>query len=95
MIRSFHCKESRKVFHGVTSKKLPETILRPARRKLRMLHAAATLKDISSPPSNHLEKLVGKRAGQYSIRINSQWRICFFWRNGNACEVEIVDYHKG
>lgn len=60
-----------------------------------MLDAATTLQDLRVPPANRLEKLKGDRAGQYSIRINSQWRICFVWRSGDAHEVEIVDYHKG
>lgn len=64
-----------------------------ARRKLRMLHAAHELADLCIPPANRLELLKGDRAGQYSIRINDQWRVCFRWRNGNAYDVEIVDYH--
>jgi proteic killer suppression protein len=64
-----------------------------ALRKLRMLNRAVTLNDLRIPPANHLEKLIGKRKGQYSIRINDQWRICFKWHQGDAFEVEIIDYH--
>lgn len=64
-----------------------------ARRKLRMLHQAETLQDLTAPPNNRLEALKGNRKGQYSIRISGQWRICFGWEEGNATEVEIVDYH--
>lgn len=64
-----------------------------ALRKLRMLHRAKTLQDLRVPPANRLEKLLGEREGQYSIRINDQWRICFQWQDGDAYNVEIVDYH--
>ncbi len=73
--------------------KLPEEIRRRAQRKLVILNNAADLNDLSVPPGNRLEKLSGNREGQYSIRINHQWRICFAWGEGNAYEVEIVDYH--
>jgi len=66
---------------------------RPARRKLLFLHTARRLQDLNVPPGNQLERLKGDRAGTYSIRINDQWRICFAWRDGDAYEVEIVDYH--
>ncbi len=66
---------------------------RAAQRKLRQLDIAAELRDLRSPPGNHLEALRGDREGQYSIRINDRWRICFVWRDGNAYDVEIVDYH--
>ncbi len=69
------------------------SIRRVAERKLAQLDAAATLEFLRTPPGNHLEMLKGDRAGQWSIRINDQWRICFVWRDGHACEVEIVDYH--
>ena len=62
-------------------------------RKLRMLHHASVLKDVTLPPGNRLEVLIGKRRGQYSIRVNDQWRICFVWDNGNAYDVELVEYH--
>jgi len=75
------------------SRKLPGNIQSVALRKLRMLNRSVTLHDLKVPPANRLEKLTGDRAGQYSIRINDQWRICFVWQEGNAHEVEIVDYH--
>jgi proteic killer suppression protein len=76
------------------SRKLPSTIQRTARRKLLYLDDADDLRDLVSPPGNRLEQLAGDRAGQYSIRINDQWRICFVWRAGKASNVEIVDYHR-
>ena len=93
MIRSFRDKETERIFRRQRSRKLPDNIQRVALRKLRMLHRSQTLQDLRSPPANRLEKLTGDRAGQYSIRINNQWRICFVWRDGDAYEVEIVDYH--
>ncbi|NOX60803.1 MAG: type II toxin-antitoxin system RelE/ParE family toxin [Chloroflexi bacterium] len=93
MIRSFRDKEAERIFRRQRSRKLPDDIQRVALRKLRMLHRSQTLQDLRSPPANRLEKLSGDRAGQYSIRINNQWRICFVWRDGDAYEVEIVDYH--
>ena len=93
MIKTFKCKEAERVFDGKFSRKLPENIQRAAARKLEMLNAANELNSLRIPPSNHLESLKGDRAGQYSIRINDQWRICFTWRNGDAYDVEIVDYH--
>ncbi len=75
------------------SKKLPQDIQQIALRKLRMLNNAQTLNDLRIPPANRLEKLKYDRLGQYSIRINDQWRICFVWEDGNALNVEIVDYH--
>lgn len=93
MIQSFKCKETEKIFNRVFSKKLPSHLQRIALRKLTALHAAASLEFLRVPPANMLEKLGGDRAGQWSIRINDQWRICFKWREGNACEVEITDYH--
>jgi len=72
---------------------LPVHLIRSTKRKLLMLHAAATLQDLKSPPGNHLEKLSRDRDGQWSIRINDQYRICFRWQDGDAWEVEIVDYH--
>ncbi|HAT1820775.1 type II toxin-antitoxin system RelE/ParE family toxin [Legionella pneumophila] len=75
------------------SRKFPQDIQQRARRKLRMLNNAKVLDDLRIPPSNHLEKLVGDRAGQHSIKINDQWRICFVWQDGIVTEVEIVDYH--
>lgn len=93
MIRSFASKETEKVFRGRFSKKLPRDIQRLAARKLAMLDAATALDTLRIPPANRLEALKGSREGQYSIRINDQWRICFVWRDCQALEVEIVDYH--
>mgnify|MGYP001434103166 FL=1 len=93
MIRSFRCKETEKLFGRVFSRKLPHDVQMVARRKLEILDAAETLEDLRIPPANRLEKLHGKRAGQHSIRINDQWRLCFVWRETNAYDVEIVDYH--
>lgn len=93
MIKSFKCKETEKLFNLIGSRKFPSEIIRSARRKLEILEAASALIDLRIPPSNHLEKLKGDREGQYSIRINLQWRICFIWNNGDAFDVEIVDYH--
>jgi proteic killer suppression protein len=93
MIESFRDKEAERIWHGERSRKLPHEIQTVARRKLRMLNNAATLDDLRIPPANRLEPLVGDRKGQYSIRINDQWRLCFTWHNGRASDVEIVDYH--
>lgn len=95
MIVSFECKETQKIWQGVRSRKLPPDIQQTARRKLRMLNNAHAPEDLRVPPNNRLEKLKGNRAGQYSIRINDQWRICFIWQDDAAHKVEIVDYHKG
>ncbi len=92
MIRNFRDKETERVFdRGKT--KLARDVQRAALRKLLMLDAAEALDDLRVPPGNRLEKLAGDRAGQYSLRINDQWRICFEWSDGDAYEVEIVDYH--
>lgn len=93
MILSFASRETEKIFRGQVSRKLPHTIQRIARRKLLYLHDAEDIRDLLAPPGNRLEKLYGNREGQYSIRINGQWRICFRWENDNATDVEIVDYH--
>lgn len=93
MIRSFKSKESEKIFNRQRSSKLPQDSQQVALRKLRMLNRAITLPDLQVPPANRLEKLSGDRAGQYSIRINDQWRICFEWQEGDAYNVEIADYH--
>ncbi len=93
MIRSFRCKETERVWQGYSSRKFPGDIQDRAVRKLRQLDAAATIEDLRNPPGNRLEALKGKRAGQMSIRINDQWRICFRWLAGDAEDVEIVDYH--
>lgn len=93
MIQNFKDKEAQKIFERQRSRKLPSEIQQVALRKLRMLNRAETLQDLRVPPANRLERLVGNRAGQYSIRINDQWRICFGWKDGDATDVEIVDYH--
>ncbi len=93
MIRSFRSKETERIFRRDRSKKLPGDIQEIALRKLRMLHHSRTLADLKVPPANRLERLQGEREGRYSIRINDQWRICFRWENGDAFDVEIVDYH--
>ena len=93
MIKTFACKETERLFNRQFSRKLPQSIQRVARRKLEILDAAEVLQDLRIPPSNRLEKLLGDREGQYSIRINDQWRICFEWQVGDAYEVEITDYH--
>jgi len=93
MIRSFKSKEAEKIFFRTRLKKLPGSIQDVAFRKLRMLHRAVTLQDLRVPPANRLERLKGDRKGQYSIRINDQWRICFVWEGGHAFDVDIVDYH--
>jgi toxin HigB-1 len=93
MIRSFKSKETEKIFNRQRSAKLPPDIQQVALRKLRMLNRAITLPDLQVPPANRLEKLSGDRAGQYSIRINDQWRICFEWQDGDAYNVEMADYH--
>jgi len=93
MIRSFRDRDTEKLFMREPTRRLPEALQRGALRKLVMLHAAADLSDVRVPPGNRLEKLVGDRSGQYSIRINDQWRVCFTWRDGDAYDVEIADYH--
>lgn len=93
MIVSFKSKEAALIWSGCFSKRLPSQIQEIARRKLRMLNNSYTITDLQIPPSNHLEQLKGGRKGQYSIRINDQWRICFEWDNGNARNVDIIDYH--
>jgi proteic killer suppression protein len=93
MIKRFKCKETEKLFAGRFSSKLPQTIQRTAAIKLKMINAATRLETLRIPPSNNLEVLQRERKGQYSIRINEQWRICFVWKNGDAFDVEIVDYH--
>lgn len=94
MIESFASKETEKIFRGQVSRKLPKDIQRTTRRKLLYLHDAEDIQDLRAPPGNRLEKLSGDRAGQYSIRINDQWRICFKWIENTAQDVEIVDYHS-
>jgi len=93
VIQNFKDKEVQKIFERQRSRKLPSEIQQVALRKLRMLNRAETLQDLRVPPANRLERLVGDRDGQYSIRINDQWRICFGWKDGDATDVEIIDYH--
>lgn len=93
MIASFACAETQRIFRAELSRRLPVNIQRSARRKLLAIHAATELRHLAVPPGNRLEALIGDRKGQHSIRINDQWRICFRWVDGNAFDVEIVDYH--
>jgi proteic killer suppression protein len=93
MIRSFRDRETEQVFLREVGTKLGRAVERAALRKLLVLDAAESLGDLRVPPGNRLEKLTGDRAGQHSIRVNDQWRICFRWSDGDAYDVEIVDYH--
>jgi len=93
VIESFHDKRTAALFQGLVVKGLPPEIQQRSFDKLRLLHAAASLNDLRTPASNRLEKLVGGRKGQWSIRINDHWRICFKFAAGNASDVEVVDYH--
>jgi toxin HigB-1 len=93
MILSFGCRETEKLWRGERSRKFPPDIQQRALDKLAYVNAAADINDLRIPPSNHLEKLHGNREGQYSIRINKQWRVCFIWLDGKAEGVEIIDYH--
>lgn len=93
MIKIFKCKHTQKLFQRNFVQRFPHDIQRTALRKLVMIEVSESLSDLRIPPSNQLEKLKGDREGQYSIRINDQWRICFEWHEGNAYDVEIVDYH--
>jgi proteic killer suppression protein len=93
MIQSFKCRETEKIFNGLTSRKFPADIQIRAFNKLASIHVSLSLNDLKSPPSNNLELLKGDRTGQYSIRINDKYRICFIWKRNNAENVEIVDYH--
>ena len=93
MIRDFADKDTEKIWDGTISRRLPHDIQAVARRKLRMLNNARQLDDLRIPSANRLEALKGDRRGQHSIRINDQWRICFRWNDGDASQVEIVDYH--
>jgi len=93
VIRSFADRDTERLFVRQPGRRLPPTLHRAMLRKLLLLDGAESLADLRSPPGNRLERLRGTRAGQYSIRINDQWRICFSWRDGDAYDVEIVDYH--
>jgi toxin HigB-1 len=93
MIKGFRDAETEKVWRRRFSRKLPEDVQRVAKRKLDLIEAAGALEDLRVPPGNRLEALAGERKGRHSVRINDQWRICFRWEDGDAYEVEIVDYH--
>lgn len=93
MIKNFRDRDAERLFARQPVRQLGANVQRAALRKLRLLDAAVSLEDLRVPPGNRLEKLKGDRAGQYSIRINEQWRICFLWDGGDAHNVEIVDYH--
>ena len=93
MIKSFADKQTAAIFAGYEVRRLPKSIQAGARRKLIFVDSAAGLESLRVPPGNRLERLKGDRAGQWSIRINNQWRICFRWQDGHAWDVEIVDYH--
>ena len=93
MIKTFKDRDAERLFRRERVKRLGPGVQRVALRKLRMLDAATVLEDLRVPPANRLEKLKGDRAGQFSIRVNQQWRVCFVWRSGHAFDVEIVDYH--
>ena len=93
MIKSFRCRETKKIFGRDFSKKSPTEIQDNTRIKLVILDAATSVNDLRIPPGNRLEELKDVRKGQHSIRINNQWRICFEWKNGDTINVEIVDYH--
>jgi proteic killer suppression protein len=93
MIKSFKDRETEKIYDREISRRLPREIQQVALRKLRMVNNAKSINDLRIPPANRLEKLSGSREGQHSIRMNDQWRICFIWREGDAYDVEITDYH--
>jgi toxin HigB-1 len=93
MIKSFRSADTEKIFLGQFSRKLPQDIQRVAARKLEQLHAATMLDTLRVPPGNRPEALAHERPGQHSIRVNDQWRVCFVWRDGDAYDLEIVDYH--
>lgn len=93
MIVSFSDKRTAAIFQGLEVRGLPREIQQTARRKLKIIDAALTVESLRVPPGNRLEALKGSRKGQWSIRINDQWRICFCWHDGHAFEVEIADYH--
>lgn len=93
MIRTFKRGDADDIWQGRASRRLPREIQERALRKLRQVDAARTLEDLANPPGNRLEALKGDRVGQMSVRINARWRICFVWRDGDADDVEIVDYH--
>lgn len=93
MIRSFANKETERIWEGLLSRRLPQEVQDVGLRKLRILNRVSSVEELRIPPGNRLERLVGNRKGQWSIRINAKWRICFKWENGEAHHVEIADYH--
>jgi toxin HigB-1 len=93
MIKEFGDKETEMIWNGIRSRKLPNEIQDVERRKLRMINSSLDINDLRIPPANHLEKLKGEWNEYYSIRINIQWRIIFNWRNNDAFDVKIIDYH--
>lgn len=93
MIRSFGSKGTEQIWNEQYVKSVDRNVQRAALRKLELIHAANNLDDLRIPPGNRLERLIGGRQGQHSIRVNAQWRICFVWRDGGAEDVELVDYH--
>lgn len=93
MIASFAGQDTERLWQSGKSRRLPSDVQRRAFKKLAILNAALALNNLSVPPGNHLEALRGERMGQHSIRVNDQYRVCFVWRDGNAFDVEIVDYH--
>ena len=93
MIRSFGSKDTERIWHEQYVKRVDRTVQRASLRKLELIHAAKGVEDLRVPPGNRLERLVGDRRGQHSIRVNAQWRLCFVWRDGGAQDVELVDYH--
>lgn len=95
MIRTFRDKSTAALFAGKPPRRVPPDLRKRAREKLDLLHSARTLEDLRVPPANRLESLEGRRNGQHSVRVNDQWRICFQWHDGDAFEVELVDYHAG
>ena len=93
MIRSFGSKDTERIWHEQYVRRVDRTVQRATLRKLELIHAAKDVEDLRVPPGNRLERLVGDRRGQHSIRVNAQWRLCFVWREGDADNVELVDYH--
>jgi proteic killer suppression protein len=93
VIRSFGSKDTERIWHEQYVKRVDRMVQRATLRKLELIHAANELEDLRVPPGNRLERLVGDRRGQHSIRVNAQWRLCFVWRDGGAEDVELVDYH--
>ena len=93
MIKSFRCKETEKIFNGKESRKFPPEIQRRVLNKLEMIKNAKTINDLRIPPSNHLEQLSGNRKGQWSIRVNDKYRICFEWKKNYGENIELTDYH--